>query len=87
MDHPDFRVRNKIFASLWSDGMTAMVKLSRAEQRDFIDREPKVYEPASGAWGRQGCTTVALEKAKLPSVKRALAAAWRNTAPKSLTQK
>jgi len=84
MDHPDFRVGNKIFATLGPREAWGMVKLTPAEQAEFIRREPEVDQPAAGAWGRQGCTIVTLKPAKVVTVRLALNAAWRNTAPKSL---
>lgn len=94
MGHPDFRVggpKGKIFATLFwleeseGDVDCAMVKLTPAEQAAFIKRLPRVFAPIKGAWGKQGCTQVRLEavtKAGVAEVKRALAAAWGNAAPK-----
>ena len=88
MDHPDFRVRGKIFATLGYPDMGAgMVKLFPDQQKDFVRAEPKVFAPVKGAWGRRGATYVRLKVAKKASVQRALAAAWRNTAPKRLVEK
>jgi len=86
MAHPDFRVKNKVFASLGPEEDWGMVKLTPDEQAEFIRREPEVYQPASGAWGRRGCTIVTLQPAKEVTVRLALAAAWRNTAPKRLLE-
>jgi hypothetical protein len=86
MDHPDFRVRGKIFASLGPEGDWAMVKLTPDQQASLVRAEPRVYEPFAGAWGRRGSTKVRLAAAKRASVERALIAAWRNTAPKRLVQ-
>lgn len=84
--HPDFRVRGKIFATLNADETLGMAKLTPEEQAMFVRTEPKVYQPVKGAWGRLGCTYVCLEAATEPSVRQALIAAWRNTAPKRLAQ-
>jgi hypothetical protein len=85
MDHPDFRVRGKIFATLGYPEMgVGMVKLFPDQQKDFVRAEPKVFAPVNGAWGRRGATYVRLKVAKKASVMRALAAAWRNTAPPKL---
>jgi hypothetical protein len=61
-----------------------MVKLTPEQQAVFVRTEPKVFQPVKGAWGRKGCTTVILQAAREPSVRQALVAAWRNTAPKRL---
>jgi hypothetical protein len=85
MGHPDFRVRKKIFATLSPQGENwGMVRLTPAQQRTFVRTESKVYEPFKGAWGARGCTKVHLAMAKEESVRQALVAAWRNTAPKTL---
>jgi hypothetical protein len=86
MGHPDFRVRGKIFATLGPDEAWGMVKLSPEQQAVFVRSEEKVFQPVNGAWGRRGCTYVRLEAATEPSVRQALVAAWRNTAPKRLAQ-
>ena len=84
--HPDFRVRGKIFATLGPDESWGMAKLTPELQALFVRTEPKVFQPVHGAWGRWGCTYVRLEAASEPSVRQALIAAWRNTAPKRLAQ-
>lgn len=87
MDHPDFRVRGKIFATLsGADESMGMVKLTPDQQAAFVREAPLVFHPASGAWGRSGCTMVRLAAASESSVRRAIAAAWRNAAPKRLSQ-
>ncbi len=86
MGHPDFRVRGKIFATLWPDDECGMVKLTPAEQDVFVQAAPKIFEPVNGAWGARGCTKVRLGAASERLVRRALIAAWRNTAPKRLSQ-
>ena len=84
--HADFRVRNKIFATLGPDEDWAMVKLTPDEQAGRVDAEPEVFTPFNGAWGRAGATKVVLAAASKSIVLPALVAAWRNTAPKSLVQ-
>jgi hypothetical protein len=82
--HPDFRVGGKIFATLGPDETWGMVKLTPDEQASFIASEPEVFHPANGAWGRRGSTIVRLSKADALTVRHALLAAWRNTAPTRL---
>jgi hypothetical protein len=86
MGHPDFRVRGKIFATLGPDEDWGMVKLTADQQGSFIRAEAEVFQPASGAWGRRGATIVRLDDAKELTVRQALIAAWRNTAPKRLAK-
>lgn len=49
MNHPDFRVGGKIFASLQPGLKKGMVSLSPEEQTRFLDDAPKTFEPAAGA--------------------------------------
>src|ERR1044071_10438776 len=78
MHHPDFRVGGKIFATLgYPDKQSAMVKLSVDQQREFVRKNPGVFTPVKGAWGRQGATNINLPKAKIDVVRVAVAAAWR----------
>jgi hypothetical protein len=85
MGHPDFRVGGKIFATLGYPNETrGMVKLTPDDQARFIAAQPQAFEPASGAWGRWGCTLVQLRSAKKSLVKEAMALAWRSTAPPKL---
>lgn len=80
MGHPDFRAHGRIFASLHGNGETAMVKLSPDEQGVVIVESPRVFVPANGAWGRQGCTTVLLATATERSVRAAMLLAWEGAA-------
>jgi hypothetical protein len=85
MNHPDFRVRKKIFATLaYPDESWAMVKLTPLQQRTFVESDPAAFAPVKGGWGRSGATNVNLKSAKKTTVQAALEAAWRNIAPKSL---
>ena len=87
MGHPDFRVRGKIFATVGhpEDGW-GMVKLTPAQQEEFVAREPRVFQPVPGGWGHQGATHVRLPGATEQVVRPALIAAWRNAAPKRLSR-
>lgn len=88
MDHPDFRVRKKIFATLGApDESFAMVKLTPDQQTDFVAEAPHIFRPVPGGWGRGGATNVVLDEATEAIVRRALIRAWRNTAPKTLAAK
>lgn len=65
MNHPDFRVCGKIFATLgYPDAKWGMLKLMPDQQEVFIADEPNVFAPAAGAWGREGSTSVRLIAAK-----------------------
>lgn len=88
MDHPDFRVGGKVFATLgYFDKGWGMVKLMPDQQETCVAAEPKVFVPAKGKWGQRGATCVNLKAAKKPSVRKAMLAAWLNAAPKRLAEK
>jgi len=79
MNHPDFRVAGRIFASLGvPDESWGMVKLTPEQQRTFIEKAPEVFKPSSGAWGRQGYTNVCLAIAKATTMRSALEGAAHN---------
>lgn len=57
-----------------------MVKLTPEQQQDFISADSAAFVPASGAWGRQGCTTVRLDSVAKDKLGEAITLAWQNTA-------
>jgi hypothetical protein len=83
--HPDFRVGNKVFASLGvPDESWGMVKLTPEQQEMLIESEGDAFKPAAGAWGRRGYTHVRLASVDATTLRSGLIMAWRNTAPKRL---
>jgi hypothetical protein len=87
MHHPDFRVGDKIFATLgYPDEGWGMVKLTPEQQALYVQAEPGVFVPCKGAWGRRGSTSVCLRIVEAATLHNALVAAWRNTAPAQLVQ-
>ena len=85
MNHPDFRVAGKIFATLgYPNKERGMVKLTPVQQQDYIESYPAAFSPVTGAWGRTGCTSVLLAKTTKLALKQAILAAWRNYAPAEL---
>jgi hypothetical protein len=79
--HPDFRVHNKIFATLWRG--RGVVMLTPEQQKILVDLKPKVFTPVPGGWGQRGSTNVNLEAADEVSLTSVLLMAWRNKAPAS----
>ena len=76
MNHPDFRLHGKIFASLgYPNDDYAMVKLTPEQQQTFLKLAPQVFAPCAGAWGKQGSTSVVLRAAKVGLLRAALEAA------------
>jgi hypothetical protein len=79
MRHPDFRVRNKIFASLgYPDTGWGMVRLSPEQQATIIRAHPEVFRPAAGAWGQSGSTLVQLASASVTQLRPILRQAYEN---------
>ena len=88
MNHPDFRIGGKIFATLgYPDEGWGMVKLTPEQQRSFVKQAPNVFNHCSGLWGRRGATNVYLASAKKALLHAALDAAWRNVSIKSKKKK
>ena len=83
MRHPDFRLKGKIFATLNEDQTRGMVALTPAQQAEVLREHPQMFAPASGAWGRQGCTMVELTAADAEVVGEAMTLAWRGAAAKA----
>ena len=87
MNHPDFRVAGKIFATLgYPDKTRGMVKLSPEDQHYYSKDHPDVFIPVKGVWGRRGATSVQLKTAKKKHLQKAIHAAWSYNAPKRLLE-
>jgi hypothetical protein len=82
MGHPDFRVANKIFATLWPDRKVAVVRLSIADQTGALQMNPEAL--TLKYWGKSPYLEVDLERANAALLRALAKAAWRNIAPKRL---
>ena len=79
--HPDFRVRNRVFATLgYPDPRCGMVRLTPEQQRELVRAAPESFRPAAGAWGRSGSTIVLLSTIDVTAIRPVLQAAWENIA-------
>jgi hypothetical protein len=79
MNHPDFRIGGKIFATLgYPSCEWGALCLPPEEQARLVSAEPDVFVPAKGAWGRAGATQVFLPLARKTSVRAALRSAWKH---------
>ena len=80
-NHPDFRVRNRIFATLgYPDERWGMVRLTPDQQAAIPRTEPDTFRPAAGAWGRSGSTVVLLSAIAAAQLRPLLQQAWANVA-------
>jgi hypothetical protein len=79
------RVRGRPFARLpardrgWAD-----VLLSKRDAELCGAGEPEIFAPLKGTWFRTGYTQINLKKAGEHTLRSALAAAWREAAPRRL---
>jgi hypothetical protein len=78
MGHPDFRVNDRIFATLHHDRTTGALMLTPDQQQDLMRAHPDAFTPASGAWGRGGATTVRLVSVPEEALGEAMTLAWQN---------
>src|SRR5262245_48078811 len=82
MNHPDFRVNGRIFATLgYPDDGWGMVALP-PEQQQSLMREHDALTPASGAWGVKGATMVRLAEIEARDLQPAMTLAWQNAMAK-----
>ena len=82
MNHPDFRVNGRIFATLgYPDDDWGMVVLTPAQQQALM-RAHAAVTPAAGAWGKRGSTVVRLAEMNEGALKEAMTLAWQNAMAK-----
>jgi hypothetical protein len=84
---PDFRIKNKVFATLHEDKQAMVVKFNLIDQSVFCSFDKTVIYPVPGGWGRQGWTFINLKKIKKEMLKDALTTAWKTIAPPKLAEK
>ena len=83
MNHPDFRVRNKIFATLWPSKTEAVVMVDPAEVDPLIDEQPKVF--SRNGWSEKyGALTVDLDQIEEAQFRVLIRKSWLRKAPKNL---
>jgi hypothetical protein len=80
-DRSAFRVQ-RIYATLAPDGRTANLKLTPDEQEFKVLLAPDAFRPVDNAWGRQGWTTIQLDRLDEAELQAALEMAWRHALPR-----
>ena len=83
--HPDFRVRNKIFATLWPEKGRGVLMLPLMEHLSAVQRQPEAYVSV-GKPSLRGVTGVVLQQADQDDVRELVTEAWCNVAPDPLVQ-
>jgi hypothetical protein len=81
MGHPDFRVKGKIFATIFYDEEgreSGIVKLTPAQQAKVVKDTPGIFASVPGGWGRAGATSVHLKEARVGPVREAVRLACEN---------
>jgi hypothetical protein len=83
--HPDFRVRKKIFATMFPDQGRGVLMLPVIEHHAALERNPDAYR-SLGKVSQRGVTGVMLEHADADEVHELVIEAWCNNAPDPLVQ-
>lgn len=79
MGNPDFRINDRIFATLSAQSRgLGTLKLTVEQQQSFIAEVPTIFEPVQGGWGRMGMTFVDLRHVDEAMLQGALATAYNN---------
>ena len=77
MGSPDFRVGDRIFATLAAQKQGyGNLMLTPEQQADFVNELPEVFLPIPGGWGRMGATHVRLNAVNEDILTGALRTAW-----------
>jgi hypothetical protein len=88
MDHPDFRLNNRIFATLsGQEKGCGVLKLTLEQQAAFIADQPHIFSPVQGGWGRMGMTYIHLKEADESIMTGALKTAYTNIKEKQSQRK
>jgi hypothetical protein len=88
MGQPDFRVGERIFATLAAqDQGYGNLMLTPEQQTDFVKEMPNVFIPIKGGWGRMGMTHIRLADATEDVLAGALRTAWNNSIEKNAKSK
>ena len=86
MGHADFRVGNRVFASLDAAEVLGTAALTPEQQAELVASHPATFEPVAGKWGQSGYTRVRLADADEDAVGEALTLAWQNAVRKGPTK-
>ena len=85
MDHPDFRVRKKIFATLWPDDSRAVVFLDPESHGELMRKFPDAFS-LNGWSAKYGALNVHLKKITRGHFLELVQKSWARKAPKTLAK-
>tara|TARA_R110002073_G_C9170981_1_gene555484 strand:- start:253 stop:555 length:303 start_codon:yes stop_codon:yes gene_type:complete len=85
MDHPDFRVRKKIFATLWPDESKAVVFADPETHGDLMKASPDTFS-LNGWSEKYGALNVHLKKVGKDQFEQLILVSWMRKAPKTLVK-
>lgn len=81
-DQPDFRVRNRIFATLSLDRGLTWIKVSHDDMLALSQADPDTYE--AQPWGKSSWVGVRLDRIDPGELRELVTEAWRGIAPRRL---
>jgi hypothetical protein len=83
--HPTFRVRDKMFAAMATDGSSASIKATKDAQAALVGSEPSTFSIPAYV-GQHGWVGVTLVNVDPEELRELLTEAWLMTAPKRLAR-
>jgi hypothetical protein len=83
--HPTFRVRDRMFAAMATDGSSASIKATKEAQAALVGSEPAVFSIPAYV-GHHGWVGVALAKVDPEELRELITEAWLMTVPKRLAR-
>jgi hypothetical protein len=91
MGTTDFRVKNKIFATLKINSQNgqpqAVLNLDPDTRRLLMEGNLDKLSPVPGGWGEKGWTRIHMDKCDETQLHHWMRLAWEKTAPKTLIRK
>jgi hypothetical protein len=83
--HPTFRVRDKMFMTMDTDGTSVTVKATLEAQAALVGSEPETFSVPAYV-GQHGWVGVRLDRVDPEEMAELIDEAWRMTAPKRLVK-
>ncbi len=84
---PSFRVKKKIFVTVWPEEQRVVIKLPLAEQARLTALDAVTFSPVSNKWGAQGWTLAQFDNLEREAFFALLKTAWQTVAPAKLASR